>query len=117
MCRAVARAEPFPDRAIVANAEKMRLRLVLAVSTRNRQALGHGSAGATAWHVLSMKKADVPCEPALDVREPRPTKFYRPIASPIRRFAVSPFRHHTPPRHLSFVICHLSFMTLPWLGT
>jgi hypothetical protein len=48
---------------------------------RNGHALGHGSANAAVWHVLSMKKAEVPCEPALDVREPRPTKSIRRVAT------------------------------------
>jgi hypothetical protein len=36
--------------------------------------VGGGSAGAAVLHLMSTKKMEIPCEPGLDVREPRPTR-------------------------------------------
>jgi hypothetical protein len=44
---------------------------------RTWQALGHGSARVRVRHVLSRRETEIFCEPVLEVREPRPTKYRR----------------------------------------
>jgi hypothetical protein len=65
-----------------------RLRSAIAVCAGGKfgadHELGRGSANSTVQRMMSTERAFIPRGPALDVREPRPTKKNRHAATPTR---------------------------------